>query len=336
MKLQQLENLPEDLKSGLITEKEAIDKICCYVAENYPIYGLHKYDEDFRQDIILNLLERASHILHLFNPKFGDFFTFLYCYVSSLINTKVKKMLTDSMKERLNIQESIDSFEEKTSSYHRIDFTNFDLPKAPYAAKSISSEELQQAFKSLSSKQKDKKIIVLALKSSFYITDEQIERICKIYDLKPDYFYSMIEKCKETLYSKNDKRKLYIERRNFAYYHHRRYCRILYNLEDNDDPEEQDYLRERYLSREKKHQHNWARLNNSFQKGRLYLRPTNKTVANLLGICERQVNYYINCAKRDLEKMENSEAGIESGTGQAPVRDSGRENSPSISPDDCS
>lgn len=308
MKFKELENLPEEFKSGLISEKQAIDKICCFVADNYPVYGLHKYDEDFRQDILLDLLERGSHILHLFNPRFGDFFTFLYCYISSLVNTKVKKKITNTMKEKLNIQESIDAFDEKSSKYHRIDFDTVNLPKVPFAAKNISGEELKQALKILSSKQKDKKIIVLALKSSFYLTDEQIERICKFYDLKPEYFYSMVQHCKETLYSKNDKRKKYMERRNFAYYHHRRYCRILYNLDDNDNLEEQDYLRKRYILREKKHLHNWVRLNNAFQKGHLYLRPTNKTVANLLGICERQVNYYIHCAKRDLEKLENEEA----------------------------
>jgi hypothetical protein len=26
-----------------------------------------------------------------------------------------------------------------------------------------------------------------------------------------------------------------------------------------------------------------------------------KTIANLLGICERQVNYYINCARKEYE-----------------------------------
>ena len=211
------------------------------------------------------------------------------------------------MKEKLSIQESIDSFDEKNFRYHRIDFNTIDLPKAPYAAKKVSADELKDALKTLTSKQKDKKIMVLALKASFYLTDEQIERICKFYDLKPEYFYSMVQHCKETLFSKNDKREKYMERRNFAYYHHRRYCRILYNLEDNDNLEEQDYLRKRYLRREKKHLHNWARLNNAFQKGHLYLRPTNKTVANLLGICERQVNYYIHCAKRDLEKMKSEE-----------------------------
>lgn len=300
MKFEKLEKLPLQFQSGVISEKEAINEICSFVSRNYPIYGLHKFDEDFRQDIFLNLLERGTHILRLFNPKFGDFFTFLFCYVSSLINTKVKNKIMNNMREKIGIEECIDTFDEKQIKYHRIDFKNFEIPKAPYAGNTIPPQELREALKTLAFRQKDKKVIVLALKSSYYLTDEQIQRICKYYDINPEYFYSMIQHCKESLVNKKYKREIAMERRNFAYYHHRRYTRILYNLLEDDSTENKSYLKNQYSYKEQIHHHNWTRLNNAFQKGHLYLRPTNKTVANLLGICERQVNYYINCAKREL------------------------------------
>ena len=87
--------LIEKFQRGFLSEKETVDKICSFVTQNYPIYGLHKFDEDFRQDVILNLLERGPHLLHLFNPQYGDFFTFLYCFVSTIINTKRKSRRKD-------------------------------------------------------------------------------------------------------------------------------------------------------------------------------------------------------------------------------------------------
>jgi hypothetical protein len=48
-------------------------------------------------------------------------------------------------------------------------------------------------------------------------------------------------------------------------------------------------------------------LNKAFEEGHLYLRPTNKTIANLLGICERQVAYYIKCAKREYDNDSSPE-----------------------------
>ena len=68
------------------------------------------------------------------------------------------------------------------------------------------------------------------------------------------------------------------------------------------EPEEQsDFLSSKFERLEKKHTKNWIKLNKTFEEGHLYLRPTNKTVANLLGICERQVAYYIKSAKKEID-----------------------------------
>ncbi len=305
MKHEDLNQLLEKHRSGLMTEKEVINVICTFVARNYPVFGLHKYDEDFRQDIILHLLERGPHLIHLFNPDFGDFFTFLYCYVSTLINSTLKKKVISSMKESLNLEESIYTLGEKEKKYTRIDFNNFEIKKPPFSPQKIPVEELQKALKELSLRHQDKKVIILALKSSYYLTDEQIERICSIYGIKPEYFYNMVQHCKESLSNKNQRREKALERRNFAYYHHKRYNRIIQNIKDNDVPDYNNLMKDEYKYKEKKHHHNWMRLNEAFEKGHLYLRPTTKTVAYIMGMCERQVNYYLRCAKKEIEKKED-------------------------------
>ena len=303
MKTQELNSIPERLRNGSITEKQAMDIISRFVAENYPIYGLHKFDEDFRQDIILSLIERGKHLFQIFNPQFGDFFTFLYCYVSTLINSKVKNRVIHNLRETLNIEESIRSIGEKEIKYHRIDYNNFEVPKAPFAAKKISPEEFQKIINDLSLKSKEKTVIILALKSSYFLTDEQIDRICRLYNIKPEYFYSMIQHCKESFENKKKRYQKALERRNFAYYHHKRYKKIIELMADDDDNSlNHNYKLEAYKYKEQKHRKNWHRLNESFENGHIYLRPTTKTVANLMGICERQVNYYIKCARKDIEK----------------------------------
>ena len=85
------------------------------------------------------------------------------------------------------------------------------------------------------------------------------------------------------------------------------------------DPEEDQnaILSERFERLERKHARNWIKLNKSFEEGHLYMRPTNKTVANLLGICERQVAYYINSAKKEIDNIsfDNSFCGSEDSDG---------------------
>ena len=301
--------LLELYNSGKINEKQFTNEICSFVSKNYPVYGLHKYDEDFRQDIIVSLLEKCPHIIHLFNHQYGDFFTFLYCYVCSLINTKIKSLSIISVREKLSMEEFVNIYNEKQYKYHTINYTHLESPKPPLAPKKIPPEELQEALKSLSLKHKDKKVFILALKSSYYITDEQINRICELYHFKPEYFYSMIQQCKESLENKSFKREQAYERRNFAYYHHKRYNRIIKDLTENEISERNYVLQHRYESMEKKHTQNWKRLNRAFENGLLYLRPTTKTVANLMGICERQVSYYINTAKKEIEEMDNAVKG---------------------------
>ena len=307
MKPNELNDLPEKMYCGKISEKQLVECICRFVIHNYPVFGLQKYDEDFRQDVILMFIERSHRIIHNFNPAFGDFFTFLYCYMCTIINTLIKKRMLQTMKDKINIQECILELDQKEEEYHRIDFKNFELPKAPFAPPKIPVAELQQTFKDLALKHKDKKIIVLALKSSYYLTDEQIKRICNLSGIKKEYFYKLIQNCKESLDIKSGRREKAEERRNFAYYHHKRYKIMVENLAEETYPKSMELKKEKYTSMEEKHRRNWKRLNKAFEKGHIYLRPTNRTIACLMGICERQVNYYIKCAKKELEKDNSDE-----------------------------
>ncbi len=297
-----LNELSKQMYCGKLNERKMLEYICSFVIHNYPVFGLQRFDEDFRQEVLLNFIEKGHRVLNQFNPEFGDFFTFLYCSICTIINSMVKREIIRNMKESINLEESIISYEEKEQKYYRIDFKNFDLPKVPYAKANIPPEEIREALKSLSLKHKNKTILILALKSSYYLTDEQIQHICKISGIKPEYFYSMIQQCKNSLEIKTVRREKAEERRNFAYYHHKRYNKIVHKLDDDMILDEMNMKREKYLFMENKHRHNWNRLNDAFEKGHIYLRPTNKTVAELMGICERQVNYYINCARRELKK----------------------------------
>ena len=269
---------------------------------------MQKFNEDFRQQVLLEFIERWPHLFHLYNPDSGDFFTFLYCYICTLVNSDAKKQSINSFRDHLNLEECLYNLSEKEIKYHRIDYKHFDVPKAPFARRQISPDDIKKSLKQLSLKSNDKKIIVLALKSSYYLTDEQIERLCRIYKIHPDYFYSMVQHCKDSIESKTIRREKNLQSRNFAYYHHKRYNRLIQHLEEDSVLENPEYLIASFIKRERKHRQNWNKLNQAFEKGHLYMRPTNKTIAGLMGICERQVNYYIHCAKKDMNKRAAKEA----------------------------
>lgn len=299
MKINEFNELPKKLADGVLTQKEVLNQLCSFVSHNLPLFCLQKYDEDTRQEIMLGIVEKGLHIISVYNPQIGDFFTFFYCHVCSIINTLAKKNTYSYLQDRLNMVEGINTVNEKTVKYHKIDLQNFNVSRAPLNRQKLSPEDLQKALKELQLNASDKKIIILALKSSYYLTDEQIERLCSIYKIKPEYFYNMIQYCKESIQKKSERRAKTQERRNFAYYHHRRYKTLLEDMLKEPENEQNVILSSKFERLEKKHARNWLNLNKSFEEGHLYLRPTNKTVANLLGICERQVAYYIKCAKKE-------------------------------------
>lgn len=304
MTIEKLKDLPELIKSGKMTVKQAIDEIGGFINQNYPVFGLNKYDEDFRSDIILMFFEKANRIFENYNEETSDFFTYLYSSISSLINSRRKMLAIQSLKEKIDYHEGINLNDEKVFFYENSKSYDQDLRDVPFAYKPQNVDALKKMFRELSNENCDKKILVLAIKACFYITDEQVKKVCEIYNLKEKDLYDAIQYCKETLEDKAEKRIKLQERRNYAYYHQKKYDSQLEKIKDSE--KETNYLlRNNILKKQKKHYKTWQTLNKKFSDGFLFLRPTNKTVADLLGICERQISYYINCAKQDYKKGKN-------------------------------
>ena len=84
-----------------------------------------------------------------------------------------------------------------------------------------------------------------------------------------------------------------------------RYKRLLEKLQEEDESFNNRILISKLKEKEIRYKNKWKNLNKSFEKGLLNLRPTNKTIADLLGICERQVTYCLSCARKEAKKKVN-------------------------------
>lgn len=309
MKNPELDSVIEKLQCGKISKKQALDRICMYVSKNYPVFGLHHYDEDFRSDLILNLLERGENFINLYNPHAGDFFTFLYCYITMMVNSRRKLIAKRAVSESCAMEELQYSAHEKQLSYSKLTFAS-EVAKVPFAVKKVPAQEIRQALYNLSTCKEDKKLLVVALKASFYITEDQIDYVCRFYKINKHIFYNILDYCKNSIAVKFERRERALQRRNTAYYQHKRYKKLMDKITEDEDSIEKEIKMSRLSEKERKYQRMWNNLNLSFRNGYLHLRPTNKTVANILGICERQVSYYLNCAKNDAIKKEASKKEI--------------------------
>ena len=295
MTSKELETITHLLQEGKITQKEAVNHITTFVIKNYPVFGLHKYDEDFRSEIQLLLLERGVNFLASYNSELSDFFTYLYCYVLNLIHTKKRNLAKSFIKENLTVSEGADYINELKHQYTIINYNNFEKPKIPYSFNTIKPEYLKEIFSPLSNDNCDKKILVLALKSCFFLTDEHIAHISRIYKISPDDLYMAVQYCKDSVLKKAENHDRAIERRNFAYYHHKKYDYQLERMKQRNE----SYKSEQFMRKYNKYMKSWINLNQRFHEGYLILRPTSKTIAEILGISERLVSYYIARAKHE-------------------------------------
>lgn len=301
--------IPVQIEKGIITTKEAVNIISQFVSLNYPVFGLQKYDEDFRSDIVLNILEKGVSIMEGYDNKRGDFFTYLFYQIKSLVHARARSTAKRKLESTITMPEKINLIEEKEFKYESIDYNTFEtkylgIPKVPYAyKKEITAEDLRKTFENVHG---DKKLLVVAIKSAYYITDSQIKKICDFYKIDENDFFQAIQYCRNGLMIKAEKKLKLQERRNSAYLHHKNLETQIHSIEEKLE-EKDNFIKEEFKSRDKRYCKYWKTLNRQLEAGLLSLRPTNKTVASLLGICERQVAYYINCIKNQ-KSSENKEA----------------------------
>lgn len=299
MKKIDLNKIPGQVKSKEITTKTAIDIISSFICINYPVFGLHHYDEDFREEIILQLIEKKERLFNNYKEEQGDFFNYLYCYITGLIRTINRTSAKKKILESIAFSEQVKGYEEKQYNYNHINFKYVNSPRIPYSASVITPDSLKSAFENVN---KDKELLIIAMKSAFYLTDEQITKICSYYNLNKYDFYKTIEFYRNSLMIKSQRKQHLLERRNNAYYNHKKYEKQLQLLENCDFAEDKIVLKNHLLRKNQKQYKSWLNLTNQLRNGLLSVRPSNKVIAEVLGICERQVIYYIKRAKKREQK----------------------------------
>lgn len=304
MNKEQIIKLYDEICSGTISRKKALGNLAEFIAENHRLFDLHYYDEDFQSEVLLALVEKGDKMFDYYKPDRSDFFRYFYYYVLGLVNSVKKNRKEKECKDYLIFEENVSSYtmnEKNYSIQNSFDSKMFtSLKRVSYTP--LSKNQLQSIYKKILAKCPNKQILVVALKASFYLTDFQIKKVCELYKIEEYVFYDTIQYCKMSLSAKSTKRQKAVERRNFDYFHHRKCTKKILDISACKEKADAVTIKNQLVNLDSRHYYHWITLNEKFEKGFLYLRPTNKTISEILGICERQVAYYINSAKNLLKK----------------------------------
>lgn len=303
------------VSEGSLSEKEALDILVVYISKNPLVFGLYGYDEDFRSELVLQILEKGNVIFKNYNESTGSFFTYLYCYIKSTVLFLIKRCDVSNYHDYFDFFEGIETYSENQISYLQNEIAwleqNLNTQEFSYPNQQNKDVFFQEESNFLTKMKETspflakKVVLILILKSCYYITDSQINKLCDIFELDKNDIFQKIQKLNNTLSEKIERKHCYEERRNNAYFRKNKYAREIEILKEKSD--DVSLIKKEYLEKKfDKTTKCWSILNDKLQSGYKNIRPTNKNIANLTGICERQVSYYIKNAK-ELKKEAEEE-----------------------------
>lgn len=335
MNITYLNAIPQMIATNKLTKDQAVKKMALYVQENFSVFNIINCDEDLKSDIVLHVLDKGKVLFDKYTKENGDFFNYFYSYVRNTEITCRRKNLRSTIQEIHNVNERIMEIKDNADSYTISSYPDPEQVRVPYRPERINIEAFQTACKSnkyslkkyvdkhqtdLQMKEKiaqmspiklRKTVLILALKSAYYLNDNQINHISNLCNISKPLLEEAIQILKSQLLEREKNKIKLEERRNNAYFQHKRYLNELRWLNEEKD-EYNKYKVERVIQKYEKQTECWKMLNSKLQSGVTNIRPTNKAIADILGICERQVSYYIKHAK-DLEKetQDNQENNTE-------------------------
>lgn len=328
-KVFKINDIPTMLEKEEITTKEAIHFLAEQVAKNPIRFGISPDDKELLSDISLRILQNTYFLFDHYKKEAGCFLTYFSSFLKFQILSAKRETAKSIAKEEtlFNIQEQNMEYTQIDRSYNESNASEKTFhpyfpsvsEKAPFSRKkndihtfskitesikdeNTRQEEMQEKilstthFTSLMEDkkpcQKQKKIVLaLALKNSYYLKESHIQNISKFCEIDENELMDVVTSISGKLRPKIQKLEFQIQRRDYLYYMHKRYMHRLHDVWVSESTMEQ------YKKLYEDHTKKWNEKNSSFINSSKKICASNKLIAKLLGICERQVSHYIRNAK---------------------------------------
>lgn len=297
--------IPDMLQKKEVTRKEALNLLCEFILSDSPVFGLIKFDEDFISELILRILERGTVIFDSFNPNSGSFFTYFFKYVQSVKFHLLKELSIKELKYKHVVELS------KEDLY--ISDSNSTYYPSKYLIKN-EEKNIDELLKNSAIYPKDflklikkhprgyeKLLLVLALKSSYNITETNLNMIASCCNINKEKLQEIVDYLNDKLEYKLKRKRELEEKRNSVYFYKKKYEHQIKKLNE-EVKEDNKYVSESLTEKYNRKYEKWGTLNKKLNNSSHFFKPTNKEIANVLGLCERQVNYYIKALKNINDK----------------------------------
>ena len=289
-----IEDLPEAVKSGKISSKEGAKYIWEDIYTHPLKYGLFHFSEDQKSDFLLDSHELFEKIFDKFIPGITSFRTYISGCLAAYKKTFLKRQLA-----RENELRTLDSFlqtkKEEDEQKYLVSFkTNKDECE--------KKENLRRTFSDIISQRKNTSLkkthrtaelttLILMLKACTDVDDETISAVSDFTRIDESLLHEEVQNLKETMSRRTENHQKLIQRRNNAFFFHRKYMQEMISQDSNK--EKRETLQKKYNGQTRR----WKENNKTLAVHANS--PSNNDIAKVIGIKPRMVSFYINHAKNE-------------------------------------
>ncbi|MBR4005599.1 MAG: hypothetical protein IKI90_07095 [Treponema sp.] len=294
--MKELEDLVRDYQEKRIGEKEAGRILVEHIYRNRIWFGLKKLEDDELHDFLLDQYSMFSRIFKSYDHSKGDF----TCYLFGNINRAYNGWKRESARDYLKIRtlEEIEctrlraekSYEFTDESLFVCDFPPEHVHTGEKVRHNISyKKRLEErgttdTGETAADRFRQDAVLVLMVKSWYLIESELLEKISMATGIHAEDLLQIIQKTRKIMESKKELINHTKMKRDESYYYMERY-----RLESNFPYA----MRLAYTINRKRtfHSGNWQRLNDRLKSQNKILVPSNRIVAQVLGLQQRRVQY---------------------------------------------
>lgn len=327
--IQDVESLPARLDSGRITRAQAANLLMDFVFRNKNIFGLYKMKEDHFIDLLLEMRPKFEFIFSIYSPQKGSFGAFFYGIVRCSYRTWKRRRVRTLCAENGVLTEAVLYREEQEERYQwcEASFTPFseseedesaETSGKPQASLSLRAKEVSPLQRTNSrywqenyQKIRTKIILIYALKSYAFLSEDLIQRIVRETGIEEKEFRLMCEKIEKSISAKQRRRAACKRSRDNAYYFRNMFLHQMELL----DPEslQGQRIREKYQHQDEA----WRSANLRLTNSMCIITPTAKTIGQILGLTSRQVLRFMRAAERNIDILRTNRyhAGYENLSG---------------------
>lgn len=316
--MQRLDDVFIKVKGGLITKDEGAREMMGIVYENTKAFGLSNLSEDDLMDFLIYQLKQFLHILEIFDPEKSQFTTFVKNNIQTNLGSWRKMAarrcfrrelyFTTAESEMESENFSIDqcTSEEDTSHDEKYYHTLVDVIKF-----TESQQDILKNFKSIGNSHRVNHqanfnktmelrkncILVLALKSCYYIDEDMMRKVSIITGTPYEVLNAMICKAIESLGSKIKRRNACARSRDNAYFFKKRYSFEMQRIDP--DSSWAQVVNSKLIQ----HSQTWEKKNLLLMGNKFRITPTNKLIGEILGMEDRHVGHLIKVAEKNMDTI---------------------------------